>query len=77
MTNKVPSLSYGMPDCPCCKKQGLVLTDKEHVACIHCDYKRDFSKSITKPRKPDPDVSWFIFFLIFGVVLFILISNGG
>ncbi|NEQ51536.1 MAG: hypothetical protein F6K11_15565 [Leptolyngbya sp. SIO3F4] len=77
MTNQIPSLSYGMPDCPACEKQGLVLTDKDHIACIHCDYKRDFSAPLKKPRKKSPDTEWFVFFLIFGFVIFILLSNGG
>ena len=80
MTSKTPSLSqisslsYGMPDCPCCNKQGLVLTDTQHVACILCDYKRDLSKKITEPRKKGIDGSLFVFFLIFGFVLFVLLS---
>ncbi|MEO0869121.1 MAG: hypothetical protein AAFY17_11885 [Cyanobacteria bacterium J06642_11] len=65
-----------MPDCPSCGKQGLVLTDRDHVACIHCDYKRDFSVSTKKPRKKDADAVWFIFCLLFGFVLFLLLSGG-
>ncbi|EKU97172.1 hypothetical protein Lepto7375DRAFT_6339 [Leptolyngbya sp. PCC 7375] len=68
-------LSYGMPNCPACEKHGLVLTDKNHVACILCDYKRDLSKDINKPKKNDSDGSWFIFLLIVGFVLFVMISS--
>lgn len=76
MTNQTPTLNYGMPNCPSCEKQGLVLTDKEHIACIYCDYKRDFSVSLTKSRKKNPDTGWFIFLMIFGFVLFVLFSSG-
>ncbi|MEA5464453.1 hypothetical protein [Leptothoe sp. PORK10 BA2] len=77
MTNQIPSLSYGMPNCPSCERQGLVLTDKEHVACIYCDYKRDFSVSVSpkKPQKKVPDAGEFIFFLIVGLVLFLLLNS--
>ncbi|MBT9312161.1 hypothetical protein [Leptothoe kymatousa] len=53
-TSKKPSLSYGMPACPSCGKQGLVITDKEHVACILCDYKRDLSQSLKRTRGSAP-----------------------
>lgn len=46
MDGRVSSLSYGMPDCPSCQKNGLVLTDTQTVACILCEYRRDFSKPI-------------------------------
>lgn len=80
MTNKTPSLgqvsslSYGMPDCPSCKKNGLVLTDTQHVACIFCDYKRDFSKKI--PGKQGSGVGLFFVLMIVGFVAFVLVSSG-
>lgn len=83
MTSKTPSLgqisslSYGMPDCPSCKKNGLVLTDTQHVACILCDYKRDFSKKITKPGKQGSGAGLFFVLMIVGFVAFVLVSSGG
>ena len=60
---KVVGKSYSMPACPSCGKQGLVLVRKDVVACLHCDYKRDFSKPITKPRKKSATDGYFFLFL--------------
>lgn len=83
MTSKTPSLdhvsslSYGMPDCPSCKRNGLVLTDTQHVACILCDYKRDFSKKVIQSGKKDSGVGLFFVLMIVGFVVFVLLSSGG
>lgn len=73
MTSQIPSLSYGMPNCPSCSKQGLVLTTKDRVACIFCDFRRDLAT--TPPKKPakNPTSDGWSVFLLLLIITFLIV----
>ena len=68
--------SHPSLNCPKCGQRTIVKFSKTEYRCISCDFKRDFEKEEKdkkKDKKKDGPGMDFVFFLIGGVLLLLML----